>query len=229
MIFYHFWFLRMPMLSQHKINDLCENHKYVLSPADGKIFDIIKFDKQSKEITKGKFGKILAITNDVADSGHVVCIAMNVFNVHFQISPIQGIIKKKNYVKGKLRNIFVGMDGFRFIDNERNEILIEGSTNVKKGNVVKKSKNVTKNSNFKIKVVQIAGFAARRIHCFVKQGQKVACGKQIGVIKFGSMVLLILPNHFEISLEKGNKVNLGDRIAKLNFENLKLKTKGNKK
>lgn len=213
-IFYHFWFLRMPMLSKNKLGQLCDNNNCVLSPADGRVIEIIKFDKQAKQISKGRFGKILTITEDVADSGNIVCIAMNIFNIHYQISPINGIVKKINYVKGKFRNIFVDMDELRFIDNERNEILIESISD--KVNSSNKENKSVKSSKFNIKIVQIAGLVAKRIHCFVKPNQNIACGETLGVIKLGSMVLLVLPDGFEINVKEGQKITLGDKVAVIN-------------
>jgi phosphatidylserine decarboxylase len=42
-------------------------------------------------------------------------------------------------------------------------------------------------------VVQIAGLVARRIVCFVKEGQLVAAGERFGLIRFGSRVDVYLP------------------------------------
>ena len=45
----------------------------------------------------------------------------------------------------------------------------------------------------RIGVVQIAGLVARRIVCFVREGQTVAAGERIGMIRFGSRVDVYLP------------------------------------
>ncbi|MBT4540539.1 hypothetical protein HOC35_03425 [Candidatus Woesearchaeota archaeon] len=202
-LFYFIWFLRKPKLNLTGNDSNNNGNNFVLSPADGKIIEIIKYDKQTEKVNKGRFGKIIAVTKDVSDSGYIVCIAMNIFNVHYQISPINGVIKNINYVKGKFRNIFVDLVGLRFINNERNEILIE-STGGKRNKKQKK---------FNVKVVQIAGLVARRIHCFVKPEQTLKLAQVLGVIKLGSMVLLIFPNDFNLAVKEGVKVKLGDTIA----------------
>ena len=45
----------------------------------------------------------------------------------------------------------------------------------------------------RIGVVQIAGLIARRIVPFVREGQTVAAGDRIGMIRFGSRVDVYLP------------------------------------
>ena len=44
-----------------------------------------------------------------------------------------------------------------------------------------------------IGVVQIAGLIARRIVCWTKEGQAMAAGERIGMIRFGSRVDVYLP------------------------------------
>ena len=45
----------------------------------------------------------------------------------------------------------------------------------------------------KIGVVQIAGLIARRIVCFTREGESLAVGDRIGMIRFGSRVDVYLP------------------------------------
>ena len=45
----------------------------------------------------------------------------------------------------------------------------------------------------KIGFTQIAGLVARRIMSFVKEGDQVAAGERIGLIRFGSRVDVYLP------------------------------------
>jgi phosphatidylserine decarboxylase len=79
------------------------------------------------------------------------------------------------------------------LENERNEMLFETKIG-------------------KIKVVQIAGFLARRIKCFVKHDQKVEKGEEIGFITFGSQVALLLPDRFTPSVKAGERVVDGETI-----------------
>ena len=65
-------------------------------------------------------------------------------------------------------------------------------------------------SGHKIMVRQIAGIMARRIICKAKTGMKVTQGQQLGMIKFGSRVDLILPVNSKILVE----INQGVRGMK---------------
>ena len=42
-------------------------------------------------------------------------------------------------------------------------------------------------------VVQIAGLIARRIVCFVQEGETIGAGERIGLIRFGSRVDVYMP------------------------------------
>lgn len=55
-------------------------------------------------------------------------------------------------------------------------------------------------------VRQIAGYVARRIVCYAKEGEIVAPGQQMGFIKFGSRVDFFLPIGSEILVKEGDKV-----------------------
>ncbi len=117
---------------------------------------------------------------------------MSPFNVHINRSPIQGQVTKVTYSKGKFLPVNTFENG---LVNEKNEILI---TNKQLG---------------KVKVIQIAGFLARRIECYVKEKEKLAKGQRIGLINLGSQVTLILPTTVKLIVNKGDKVKGGDIIA----------------
>ena len=72
------------------------------------------------------------------------------------------------------------------------------------------------NNPFRIK--QIAGFVARRIVNHMKPELKVKIGQKLGFIKFGSRVEIIVPNTFEGSVKKGDKVR-GCRTVLGQFKN----------
>lgn len=167
---------------------------HLVSPADGKVIDIKEIkdhDVGGVRIKKGLTGKIYTLTKDVADECHVISIFMNPLDVHVNRSPIEGHVEKINYSKGKFLSATNEDNGLL---NEKNEIVIKHD---KIG---------------KIKVIQIAGFVARRIECWVKEGQKVLKGQRIGKIQLGSQVTIILPKKVRIMVEKGQKVKAGTTI-----------------
>ena len=64
----------------------------------------------------------------------------------------------------------------------------------------------------KIKIIQIAGFLARRIKCFIKEKQNVNKGERIGMISLGSQVSLILPDKIRLRVKIGDRVKAGETI-----------------
>jgi phosphatidylserine decarboxylase len=100
-----------------------------------------------------------------------VSIFMSVLDVHVNRSPVSGKIEKIAYKHGKFLNADLDKASE---DNERNGFVIATS----KG---------------KLGVVQIAGLIARRIVCFVREGENVTAGERIGLIRFGSRVDVYLP------------------------------------
>ena len=58
----------------------------------------------------------------------------------------------------------------------------------------------------RVSVVQVAGLIARRILCYVKQGEALTRGQRYGFIRFGSRVDVYLP------LSARPKVAVGDKV-----------------
>jgi phosphatidylserine decarboxylase len=100
-----------------------------------------------------------------------VSIFMSVFDCHVNRSPVAGRIERIAYTAGKFLNADLDKASE---DNERNALVIASTAGP-------------------IGVVQIAGLVARRIVCWVKEGQPMAAGERIGMIRFGSRVDVYLP------------------------------------
>ena len=101
-----------------------------------------------------------------------ISIFMSVFNCHVNRSPVAGRIERVVYRRGK----FLSADLDKASeDNERNAFVI------------------TMNNGRRIAAIQIAGLVARRIVPFARQGEAVAAGQRIGMIRFGSRVDVYLP------------------------------------
>jgi len=75
---------------------------------------------------------------------------------------------------------------------------------------------VYENKNGLLLMRQIAGALAKRIVWYIKEGDAVSQGADMGFIKLGSRVDLLIPDNFEIMVEMGQK-SIGNRtvIAKL--------------
>ncbi|MFH1589370.1 MAG: phosphatidylserine decarboxylase [archaeon] len=183
LLFYKFHFLRNPA---RKIT-LGNN---VVSPADGKVMMIKKYSKNKVDIPKGFLGTVKSFTGDVAKEGFIISIFMSPLDVHFNRVPISGVVKYVKRSKGKFWN--AGKLEATF-ENENVQSLIE-------------------DGSFRIKVIQIAGFVARRIVPFIKGKEKVLKGQRMGLIKLGSQVTLILPASVKVKVQMGEKVVAGETI-----------------
>lgn len=100
-----------------------------------------------------------------------VSIFMSVFDCHVNRAPVGGRIERIVYTPGKFLNADLDKASE---DNERNALVVAGPAG-------------------RIGVVQIAGLIARRIVCWVKDGQEIGAGERIGMIRFGSRVDVYLP------------------------------------
>jgi phosphatidylserine decarboxylase len=124
-----------------------------------------------------------------------VSIFMSPINVHINRNPISGIFKYVKYHPGKYLMAFNPKSS---TENERSSIVIED-----------------KNGN-SILFRQIAGFLARRIVYYCKEGDQASQADQFGFIKFGSRVDLFFPLGTEISAQIGDTVKGGiSKIAKI--------------
>ena len=141
----------------------------------------------------GRVVKIQTVKDDTIYGGDAVCISifLSIFNVHVNRAPYEGVIKKVVYNHGKFLAAF---DDKASLLNEQNSILIESQ------------------NGEKVLVKQIAGLIARRIVCWVKEGDKVERGLKYGLIRFGSRVDIFLPPDAEISVKVGDKIKGGINI-----------------
>lgn len=193
-LFYRFWFLRCPERT------IVLDPTVMVSPANGEIVSITQFNQEWINVTKEKFGVIHLWTKDVDTAGYIVSIQMNPTHVHYQRMPVDGKVLSHKHTAGSFNNaVLMSNDlGIRF-ENEHNEILLQDA----------KGKN--------IKVVQIAGFLARRIVDFVKPEDQKKKGDLIGLIKLGSQITVVLPQGYTPNVQIGQTVIDGETIlAKIN-------------
>jgi phosphatidylserine decarboxylase len=131
-----------------------------------------------------------------------VSVFMSVFDVHINRTPIAGVIRRIAYIPGKFLNADLDKASE---DNERQHFLVEGDNGVK------------------IAFTQIAGLVARRIMSFVREGQRVAAGERIGLIRFGSRVDVYLPAGTGSRLLLGQRAIAGETIIAVLGEDPMLK------
>ena len=121
-----------------------------------------------------------------------VSIFMSVFDCHINRSPVAGRIERIVYRAGK----FLSADLDKASeDNERNAFAI-----------------VT-DGGARIAVIQIAGLVARRIVPFAREGETVAAGQRIGMIRFGSRVDVYLPEGTRMLVAEGQTAIAGETVV----------------
>ena len=120
-----------------------------------------------------------------------VSIFMNVFNVHSQRSPVDGVVHRVDYQAGLFVNASFDKAS---TDNERNALVMELADGTQ------------------ISCVQVAGLIARRILCYVKAGERLARGQRYGFIRFGSRVDVYLPPCSRPRVAIGDKVSASSTV-----------------
>lgn len=148
-----------------------------VSPADGRIIRIEQrpdpFDPLSGETRQ------------------CISIFMNVFSVHVNRSPVEGVVEEIRYWPGKFFNAAIDKAA---TDNERCAYRLRGA------------------DGQTWSMVQIAGLVARRIVCRVAEGDALARGERYGMIRFGSRVDLYLPQGYVAAVRMGEEVFAGQSV-----------------
>ncbi|MEO6134869.1 MAG: phosphatidylserine decarboxylase family protein [Ginsengibacter sp.] len=134
------------------------------------------FTKASHQIICPADGKVVVIEEitDVEyfkDKRLQVSIFMSPANVHINRIPMSGSVEYSQYHKGKY---LVAWNPKSSTENERHSVVIKSDKAV-------------------ILVKQIAGAVAKRIVNYLQVGQQVEQGNEMGFIKFGSRVDVLLP------------------------------------
>ena len=118
-------------------------------------------------------------------------IFLNVFDVHVTRAPVGGRVAALRYTKGRFVNASLDKAS---LDNERLAIRIappEGP---------------------EIAFVLVAGLVARRIVCDLYDGQEVASGQRVGIIRFGSRVDIYCPPPYVPLVVAGQRMVGGETV-----------------
>ena len=140
---------------------IIQDDNTILAPADGKIVVI-------EETEEPEYFK---------DRRLQVSIFMNIFNVHINWFPVNGVIKYFKYHKGNFAAAYLPKSS---TENERTTIVI-------------------------VLMRQIAGAMAKRIVSYAPVGGQARQDQHAGFIKFGSRVDLFLPLGTQIEVKLGQK------------------------
>ena len=119
-----------------------------------------------------------------------ISIFLSPLDVHVNRSPVSGTVKFYRYMQGDY------MVAWHPKASELNE----------------QSRIGVQNEFGKVFFKQITGVLARRIVCTVTQGDVLETGEQIGMMKFGSRMDIILPLDAEILVHKDERTRGGETI-----------------
>lgn len=168
----------------------------ILSPADGAVVYVKRSPAGSlpESQKRGHTYELSELARTPLGSGDaiVVGIAMSFLDVHVNRAPIGGRVVQRTHISGGFRSL-------RHPDavstNERATTLIE-------------------QDGFQLAVVQIASRLVRQIVGFVREGDTLAMGQRLGVIRFGSQVDIVMParDDLQIAVRPGNRVRAGESV-----------------
>lgn len=161
-------------------------------------FRIPLFEVQTdeKRVLAPADGKVVVIeeteeTEYLKSKRKQISIFMSPINVHINRMPVTGVISYFKYHPGKY---LVAWHPKSSTENERTTV-------------------VTKmNNGTEIVFRQIAGALARRIKCYVKEGQQLHQGDEFGFIKFGSRVDIFLPLDAKVMIQVGDVTKGGKTV-----------------
>ena len=150
------------------------------------------FTVQENAIVAPADGKVVAIEEVEADEYFAdrriqVSIFMSPLNVHVNRNPVSGAVTYSQYHKGKY---LVAWHPKSSTENERHSVAYKAGGK-------------------ELLVKQIAGALAKRIVNYLKPGDEVVQGSEMGFIKFGSRVDLLLPLDARIEVKINQKVKGG--------------------
>jgi phosphatidylserine decarboxylase len=134
-------------------------------------------------------GKVVAVEETeenefFSDNRLQISIFMSPLNVHANYYPVGGPVRYFRYHPG---HYLVAWHPKASGSNERTSVVVG-------------------NEGGQVLVRQIAGAVARRIVCYAKPGDEVEQGQELGFIKFGSRVDILLPADARVKVKPGDRV-----------------------
>jgi phosphatidylserine decarboxylase len=129
--------------------------------------------------------------NPLGEPAVKVSVFMSLFSVHVNRIPVDGKILQILYNPGTFFSANLNKASEK---NENNRITLQTG------------------DGRRIVFVQIAGLIARRIVCWIKEGDHVTTGQRFGLIRFGSRLELYLPDDTHVVVQPCHKVKAGETI-----------------
>lgn len=157
--FYRLYFLRSPERAVPNDDTL------FVSPANGKIIAIINQDELKtgeSKLYKANKEVIDDRTTGFGSGATLISIMMTPLDVHYQKAPLASKLIEETYEEGRFFNAMKSNDTMKStFQNEYNSMLFQTP------------------EQYQFRIIQIAGFVARRIVDFMQVGQEVKQGEKI--------------------------------------------------
>jgi len=120
-----------------------------------------------------------------------ISVFMSPLDVHINRASVSGDVTALAHAKGEFRAAFRDDASDH---NERNLIMIRDD------------------NGHDHALIQVAGYLARRIVCYLRLHQRLERGQRIGLIMFGSRVDHFLPQQYRVAVQVGDRVRAGETI-----------------
>jgi phosphatidylserine decarboxylase len=142
-------------------------------------------------------GTVIAIEEEfeprfIKDRSVRLTIFLNVFDVHVNRIPCEGVVEHIQYQPG---GFLVASKPEATLENEQNALFLRTAQGAK------------------VLCVQVAGLIARRIVCWLSPGDCVARGERFGLIRFGSRMDTFVPLETDLKVAVGDRVKGGETIV----------------
>lgn len=137
------------------------------------------------------FSELVEEKKFLKEQVHKLSIFMSPMDVHVNRMPVTGWVSELSYNKGRFLTAFHDKASSL---NEQNAVVIKNE------------------AGEKILFVQIAGWLARRIVCYLKPGELWKQGDIFGLIRFGSRMDVYFPLRYEVRVNLGDKVKAGETL-----------------
>lgn len=120
-----------------------------------------------------------------------VSIFLSPLDVHINRTPCEGRVRAVAYCPGRF---LVASRPEATLQNEQTAVLFETD------------------AGYRILCVQVAGYVARRIVCWLSEGERVGRGERYGLIRFGSRMDLYMPVGTLVRVKAGDRVTGGESV-----------------
>lgn len=167
----------------------------IVSAADGRVIYIKELEVNQMPVTvkKMRIADLSEITKTdlLTRPCYLIGIAMTLFDVHMNRSPVDGNITFIKHTPGTA----IGLNTpSSTVTNERNTVIIERNDGTRAG------------------IVQIAARGVKRCIVMAQTGDSVKRGEIIGKIRWGSQLDMIIPRDCEIMVREGEQVYAGSTV-----------------